>query len=290
MALATPADARKAARHNELLTNTAGIAPDHVQANLIVLPKQYAADFRNLCALNPIACPLLAESLHPGAWHAVKSHLPSVHGSAILPEGSDIRRDLPGYMVYSDGDLARSHCTDVTADWSEDHIAFLIGCSYSFEGSLTAAGLEPRHVSIGSNVPMYRTQKPLSPSGVFSGSSYVVSMRPYRPQDRELVRATTAPYRYAHGGPVAFGWAALEELGIKDIDKPEWGDPPVTADGRPFGEILGSESEEPVFWACGVTPQNAVMDAALEGVVIGHAPGHMLILDCDHSVVREEGT
>lgn len=287
MNLSTPAEARAAARQKQLRTNTAGIAPNYVQANLIILPKQYAEDFRNLCALNPIPCPLLAESFFPGAWDAVKSHIPGVHGNAILPKGSDIRQDLPRYMVYNDGKLIRSHCTDVIVDWLEDHIAFLIGCSYSFESSLTAAGLQPRHISIGSNVPMYRTTKPLLSSGVFKNGSYVVSMRPYRPRDRDLVRATTDPYRYAHGGPIAFGWAAIEELGIADIDKPEWGDPPVAANGKRFGEMLGSDVEEPVFWACGVTPQDAVMKAELQGTAIGHAPGHMLILDCDHAAVKE---
>lgn len=64
------------------------------------------------------------------------------------------------------------------------------------------------------------------------------------------------------------GWKALEKLGITDIAKPEWGDEPVLRDG-----------EVPVFWACGVTPQLAVMTSGVEGVVLGHGPGKMVCLD-----------
>jgi uncharacterized protein YcsI (UPF0317 family) len=124
---------------------------------------------------------------------------------------------------------------------------------------------------------MYRTNIPLCPAGVFTGATYVVSMRPYKKTEIETVRDVTRPYVATHGEPIAWGWDAVERLGIKDINVPEWGDATLTLDGRPL--IEGDGEVVPVFWGCGVTPQEAVMRANLKGMVMGHAPGHMLVLD-----------
>jgi uncharacterized protein YcsI (UPF0317 family) len=56
-------------------------------------------------------------------------------------------------------------------------------------------------------------------------------------------------------------------IGIKDIQKADFGDAPEIRDG-----------EVPVFWACGVTPQMALQRAKPD-LVITHAPGHMFITD-----------
>lgn len=125
---------------------------------------------------------------------------------------------------------------------------------------------------------MYRTTMPLCPAGVFTDGTYVVSMRPYCVDEVHAVRDVTRPYVMTHGEPIAWGWDAVEQLGICDIDRPEWGDAPLTDDGLPLG--VGAEKDiVPVFWGCGVTPQEAVMRAELPGVVMAHAPGHMLIMD-----------
>ncbi|KAI1761333.1 DUF1445-domain-containing protein [Hypoxylon sp. FL1150] len=259
--------------------NTSGLAPTHLQANLIILPSRYASDFRQLCARNPVPCPLIAESSGPGRWDAVRSYLPGVDGSKMLAD-VDIRRDAPKYNVYVSSKLVKRDCSDVVADWTGDHVAFLIGCSFSFETSLAAAGLTPLHTVMGRNVPMYRTSLPLCPAGVFTGSTYVVSMRAYRQNEIDTVRRITRSYAATHGEPIAWGWEALKTLGIDDIDAPQWGDSPLTRDGRPLGRLGGSDDLVPVFWGCGVTPQEAVMRAGLEGTVMGHSPGHMLLLDC----------
>ncbi|KAF7563799.1 hypothetical protein G7046_g306 [Stylonectria norvegica] len=273
-------DARNAARNNTYTGQTSGLAPGHLQANLIVLPSRYAVDFRGLCARNPVPCPLIAESIAVGRYDAVKSWIQGLKGQQLLADGCDLRRDIPRFMVYKDSVLEKALCSDITAEWTEDHVAFLIGCSYSFESELVAAGLPPRHGVLNRNVPMYRTSIPLCPSGVFTGSTFVVSLRPYQKKDLNQVRAITSKYGNTHGGPIAWGWEALETLGIEDVDKPEWGDPPLTIDGRRLGELRAEESDEiPVFWGCGVTPQEAVMRAGLKGTAMAHAPGHMLVLD-----------
>ena len=288
--LQTAIDVRLASRAGALTTPTAGLAPSYIQANLIVLPEKYAADFRLLCARNPVPCPLLAESASPGAFDRLLSHVRTGGADAAVPLATDIdlRRDAPRYRLYKDGKLDTSRGREpleVTAQWEADHVGFLIGCSFSFERALAEAGLAPLHATQGRNVPMYRTSLPLCPAGVFTGSTYVVSMRAYRAADVERVRDVTRAYVATHGEPIAWGFESIASLGINDITRPEWGDPPLGPDGQtPFGWDDGDELV-PVFWGCGVTPQEAVMRANLQGSVIGHAPGHMIVLDAqEHDV------
>ncbi|GAA6042416.1 hypothetical protein JCM8097_008442 [Rhodosporidiobolus ruineniae] len=254
----TPAEIRLACRNGTWTEpSTAGFAPGHVQANLIILPSKYAADFRNLCARNPVPCPLLGET-KPGD--------PTV--PAHLAKDADIRTDAPRYTVYKAGKLVDSK-DNLVDEWKEDSVGFFIGCSYSFEAALTAAGLTPRQIELGRNVPMYKTTVPLCSAGALSGRM-VVSMRPYPAHLVDLARSTTRPFVKAHGEPVAWGWEGMKALGIDDPtgEKPDFGD---------ASEIR--EGEVPVYWACGVTPQLAVMDSKLPDLVLGHAPGHMLVLD-----------
>lgn len=271
---------RLAARSCSYTSQTSGAAPTFVQANLIVLPSRYASDFRLLCRRNPVPCPLLAESNSIGRWDQLQSWIDGLTGDQIA-KNLDLRKDFPKYMVYQDGVLTKSHCLDVEADWTDDHVGFLIGCSYSFESALADEGLVPAHISNGRNVPMYRTNIPLCPAGSFNRSTYVVSMRPYRRKDIPRVQKITRRYVATHGEPIDWGWDAVARLGIKDISKPEYGEAPVSPDGSSFVQGDGSEGEElvPVFWGCGVTPQEAVRVAGVEGTVMGHAPGHMLVLD-----------
>jgi len=297
---------RLASRFGSLASPTAGLAPGLIQANLIVLPSAYASDFRNLCARNPVPCPLLAESSAPGRFDSFKSYIPGVPDNELFfasDDGGplvDIRTDIPRYNIYHSGKLLESGCTDTLAYWDRDKsVAFLIGCSFSFETALAEAGLKPRHIERGLNVPMYRTNIPLCPAGVFQGSTYVVSMRPYKKKDVEKVRNITRAFGMTHGEPIDWGWDAVSRLGIKDLDIVDWGHGPVTADGRHFGKAMedrgridsavkdDNNEEVPVFWGCGVTPQEAILRAGdrIAGPVIGHMPGHMLLLD-----VRDEKT
>lgn len=287
----SPSSIRAAARAQVLTSPTTGLAPSHIQANLLVLPSCYAKDFRQLCERNPVPCPLLAESSSPGRHDSFISHIPGVEDGELFIGNVDIRTDIPRYNIYDRGSLVESGCTDVKNVWTDDSVAFLIGCSFSFEAALTEAGLIPRHIEKGRNVPMYRTNIPLNPSGVFQGSTYIVSMRPYKRRDIEQVRDITRPFIRTHGEPIGWGWDAVDRLGIRNIDVPEFGDATLTTDGRFFGEarnaklskLAGEDEDEevPVFWGCGVTPQEAVMKAGkkIKGKLIGHKPGHMLVLD-----------
>ena len=220
------------------------------QANLIALPRDWAWDMLLYAQRNPKPCPVLDVS-DPGS------------PATVLADGADLRTDLPLYRIWRDCRLVEE-VPDATAAWRDDLVAFLIGCSFSFEASMIAAGMEVRHISAGSNVPMFRTSQACRPAGRLHGE-LVVSMRPI-PAER-VADAVTVSGRFpaVHGAPVHIGDPA--GLGIADLGKPDFGDP---VEIRP-GEI-------PVFWACGVTPQAAVM-ASQVPYAITHAPGHMFVTD-----------
>ena len=157
---------------------------------------------------------------------------------------------------------------DVTDLWRDDLVAFLIGCSFTFEAALLEANVPVRHIELGCNVPMYRTSIPCREAGRLSGP-LVVSMRPVPASLVATAVRVTSRYPAVHGAPVHVGDPA--ELGITDLDAPDFGDP---VEVRP-GEV-------PVFWACGVTPQAAIMQSR-PPFAIGHAPGHMAITDARDS-------
>jgi uncharacterized protein YcsI (UPF0317 family) len=221
--------ARLLCRQNKL-TNTAGIAPGYLQANLLVLPAKYADDFHDLCLRNPVPCPLLGMTANPGDPSTIQP-------SKCIQSGNfDIRTDFPKYRVYSAGKFIESR-RDLLDVWGEDHVGFLIGCSFSFEDALAAAGLPPRHQKTGTIVAMYRSNIPLLPAGVFTGANCIVSMRPYHPDQIETVRNITRAYRLTHGEPVAWGWDGAKQLGIVDVGRPDFGEPQSFEEG-----------EVPVFW------------------------------------------
>jgi uncharacterized protein YcsI (UPF0317 family) len=243
-----PAEARARFRAG-LAVPTAGWCPGYTQANLVVVPQDLAYDMLLFAQRNPKPCPVLDVS-DPGAT------------STPLFDG-DLRTDLPAYRVYVDGESA-GDVTDVTGHWRDDLVAFLIGCSFTFEDALIAVGVPVRHVEQARNVPMYRTDRPCRPAGSLGGP-LVVSMRPVPAELVATAVRVTARYPAVHGAPVHVGDPAA--LGIADLDRPEYGDPVEVRAG-----------ELPVFWACGVTPQAAVA-ASRPPLAITHAPGHMAITD-----------
>jgi uncharacterized protein YcsI (UPF0317 family) len=242
---------RLAARSGELTGQTSGLAMGYVQANLVVLPRDWAYDFLLFCQRNPKPCPLLDVT-------EVGDPRP-----ARIAADADVRTDISQYRVFRNGELI-DEPADIRKHWRDDLVAFLIGCSFTFENALLAAGVPVRHIELNRNVPMYRTNRPCRPAGRFHGP-LVVSMRPMTVE--QTIRATTVCARFprAHGTPVHVGDPAA--LGIADIGKPDYGDPPEIRPG-----------EAPLFWACGVTPQAVVMQSK-PPLVITHKPGHMFLTD-----------
>ena len=255
------ADARARIRIGEHTGPTSGLAPGFAQANLVVLPADDALDFARFCVRNPKPCPVLdvtdAGSPSPTAFS----------------RDADLRTDLPRYRVFSKGVLV-DEPTNVSRYWRDDLVSFLLGCSFTFEFALSAAGLPLAHQRQGVNVPMYVTDRRCLGAGPFEGP-LVVSMRPFVPDDIPRAVEISSRFPAMHGGPVHIGDPAV--LGITDLSTPEFGDPVTIEPG-----------EVPVFWACGVTPQ-AVVIAARPSLAIFHAPGHMFITDRPHAQYDSRG-
>jgi uncharacterized protein YcsI (UPF0317 family) len=243
--------ARLAARSGALTGQTAGVAPGYVQGNLAILPAALAGDFLRFCQLNPKPCPLLASSA------------PGDHRLPTLGEDLDIRTDLPRYRVFRHGEVV-DEPADIRAHWRDDLVAFVLGCSFSFEEALVDAGIELRHITLNATVPMYRTSIATAPAGPFHGPM-VVSMRPMKPAEAIRAIQITTRFPAVHGAPVHIGKPEL--IGIADIGKPDWGD-----------AVPVHDDEIPVFWACGVTPQSVVATAKPD-FCITHYPGSMLVTD-----------
>lgn len=246
----TPAQVRAAIRRGEIDFPTAGMCAGYAQANLVILPPEYAADFEEYTRLNPFPCPVL---------EIVKGS-PLTHA---MGEGASLVTDIPRYRVYENGVFTKE-LTDASAYWKEGCVGFLIGCSFSFEEALLAAGIPVRHIEQGCNVPMFKTSIATQKAGPFEGPM-VCSMRPMTPEQAQRAYEITAAMPNVHGAPVQIGHP--EAIGVADVMKPDYGDP-----------VEIREGEIPVFWPCGVTPQAAVENAK-PPIVITHAPGHMFITD-----------
>lgn len=246
-----PLGVRRAAREGNLTGPTSGLASGYVQVNLVILPETQAAGFLRFCQANPKPCPLIAVS-EPGA-----------RVCTLLGRDIDIARDVPAYLIYRHGKISDTR-TDIAEDWRDDLVTFALGCSFTFEHALISVGLRVRHIDEARNVPMYKTSVPLISAGGFSGN-LVVSMRPFLAADAIRAIQLTTRYPQVHGSPVHLGNPSL--IGISDLGRPDYGD-----------SVSVGEDEIPVFWACGVTPQQVLIDSGIE-FAITHSPGHMLVTD-----------
>ncbi|MBQ4833653.1 putative hydro-lyase [Pseudoalteromonas sp. MMG010] len=257
--LTTPYSIRMMIRNEDYTGKTSGFVPGMIQANLIVLPQQYALEFLQFCQANRQSCPVLASS--------------KVAGATDLPEhvafDLDLRSDLSGYRVFKHGQLF-NEVANVKDIWRDDYISFALASSLSFEESIRNAGIEVRNITELKNAPMYLTNIPCEAVGKFA-SNLVVSMRPMKPAD--AIRAIQICCRYPdmHGVPIHFGNPA--DIGIKNINRPTFGDP-----------VTIKEGEVPVFWASSATAEVAMMNARIDSTIT-QRPGHMLITDIKNSDV-----
>ena len=246
----SPSRLRDKIRNQKWTKTTTGAAPGYVQANMVILPQEAAFQFLLFCVRNPKPCPIL-DVLEPGGVEPK------------IAAGADIRTDLPSYRIFEQGKL-KAVVKNITACFHEEMVSFLVGCSFSFENALMAAGLPIRNIEEEKIVSMYITNRTCRPAGPFS-TPMVVSMRPMKPEQAVRAVQITTRFHLTHGAPIHMG--SPEEIGIKDLNCPDFGDA-VTI--RP-GEI-------PVFWACGVTAIMAATSAPLP-LVITHDPGHMFVSD-----------
>ena len=239
-----PREIRADIRRGKLTGVTAGLGAGHVQANLAVLPRDYAYDFLLFCQRNPRPCPLI-EVTDVGSPEPV----------GVAP-GADLRTDMPRYRIYKDGVLA-DEVTDATPYWRDDLVAFLLGCSFTFEWALLEAGIPLRHVEQGKQrgdvedvdrVPAGR-RLPRADGRLDAA----------HPAPDSSSKAVTASARFpgAHGAPIHIGDPAPSAS--RTSRRPDWGD----------AQAVRAPGDVPVFWACGVTPQAVAL--ASQAAVHAHA-------------------
>jgi len=257
----TPTDLRQLIRINQHDGVTSGLCQGYVQCNLVILPQAWAEQFTLFCRANPKPCPLIAIS---------KVGDPHI---AELGQDLDIRTDISSYRLFEDGQLTRE-MSDISHLWNDDLVSFLIGCSFSFEEALIAEGLDVRNISEQRNVPMYRTNIDCTAAGPFKGKM-VVSMRPFNDADAKEAIKITGRFPSVHGAPVHVGDPKI--IGINNINQPDYGD-----------AVTINSDEQPIFWACGVTPQVALQQAK-PPFCITHSPGCMLITDLLNSSFEQPG-
>lgn len=254
----SPKEVRELIRHGKIDCQTSGMCQGYAQANLCVLPYSDAYDFLLFTQRNPKSCPIL--EVGDVGDRLIKT----------VANNADVATDIPKYRVYKDGVLIeeRKFIDDI---WRDDFVYFLIGCSFSFEAELLSSDIPVRHIEEGSNVPMFITNIDCEPAGKFHGK-LVVSMRPIPSSLVAKASAVTAQMPRVHGAPIHVGNPDM--IGIKDITKPDFGDP-----------VTIKEGEIPVFWCCGVTPQSVVMSSKPK-IAITHAPGHMFITDVKNTLLK----
>jgi len=241
---------RKKIAKDEFAKPTAGYCEGHVQANMFVIPKKYASSFEEFAKKNSKAMPLL--EVVRDSYH-----------TKVLANGANLLNELPLYNIIENGKVVKQ-VTNIQEYYDEDLVFFLIGCSFTFETSLLKSGIDLRHVDKGVNVSMYSTNIKLNPVDIWRGDM-VVSMRPIQKQRVADACVVTSHFPNMHGTPIQVGYP--EMIGIKDITKPEYGD-----------SVEIKKDEIPLFWPCGVTPQNVLRDVKLP-FAITHAPGHMFVSD-----------
>jgi uncharacterized protein YcsI (UPF0317 family) len=247
----TLAEVRAEIRAGRYTAHTAGLGRGSLQANLVIMPEEFAFDFMRYCQRNPKPCPITGVS-------DTGNPMMFTMGNDI-----DIRTDVPAYNIYRNGQLDLS-VTSISEIWRDDFVVFTLGCSFTFEHALLNAGINLWHIDNDRTVPMFRSNIETTQAGPFSGKM-VVSMRSVCEERVDEVIQISRRFPLAHGAPVHVGDPGT--IGITDLSSPDWGDP------APVGA-----NEVPVFWACGVTPQVAIKAAQLP-ICITHKPGCMLITD-----------
>ena len=155
-----PQEVKKLIREGKIDFQTSGMCAGYAQANLCILPKDYAFDFLLFCMRNPKPCPILEVG-----------DVGSREFKAMASEG-DVCTDFPKYRIWKNGVLEKE-VTDISEYWQDDFVYFLIGCSFSFESEMLEADIPVRHIEENVNVPMFNTNIELASAGAFHGNMVV---------------------------------------------------------------------------------------------------------------------
>ncbi|XP_003787035.1 D-glutamate cyclase, mitochondrial isoform X1 [Otolemur garnettii] len=215
------------------IRNTSSMPGGLWPASMVVLPNSLAPAFERFCQANSGPLPLLGQS-KPEKWISPAQN-------AV----SDTRISCPQFQKYEFGTCTGSLTS--LAEHSEqlkDMVAFLLDCSFSLEGTMEKVGLPGRDPAGPGHIGAYKTTVPCVTHAGFS-CPLVVTVRAV-PEDKlgKLVQASCS-LGGERGQPIHIGDPGL--LGIKELSKPDYGDPVVCQPG-----------DVPVFWPSQLTSIGAV--------------------------------
>ncbi len=247
-----PQDIRKLISEDRLRIGTAGLCPGFVQASLTVLDGEYAKEFEDFASKNEKVCPIMEKT-------------DGTPFTTITANHANILKDVAGYYIWVDGKIVNV-VPDASDYWQEGMTGYITGSSLSFDKILIDAGIGMRHITLGSNIPLYKTNIATTPSakGRFAGP-VIVTMRPINRNLVDKAVEITSRFPYMHGAPIHVGDPAI--LGIDSINEPDWGDP-----------VYFAEGDVPVFWISGITIQSAISASGVP-FAITQAVGYNFITD-----------
>ncbi|KAF6129671.1 D-glutamate cyclase [Phyllostomus discolor] len=223
-------------------------------AGVVLLHKSLAPDFEKFCQTNSGPLPLLGRS-EPGGW-----------ASPALGAVPDARTDRPQFHKYEFGACTGSLTSlEGHSEQLKDMVTFFLDCSFSVEGALEKGGLPRRdpagHGHLGA---AYKTAVPCVTVAGFS-CPLVVTMRPIPKDELERLVQASCSTAGVQAQPVHIGDPEL--LGIKDLSKPDYGDPEVCQPG-----------DVPVFWPSPLTSLEAVSSCKTP-LAFTSAPGCAVMTD-----------
>lgn len=257
-----PKEFRHLVRNGDFVGVTEECCRGYVQANLAIVPKELAFEFILFCQRNPRPCPIL-DVTEPG------DPCPKL----VAPD-ADLRTDVPRYRVYENGELVNEP-TEISSYWRDDLVAFLMGCSHSFQWALRAANIKYR------NLGAYTSNINCAPAGRFHGRMIVSGRLVKGAHDAIRAAQITSRHLHSHGPPVHIGDPSI--IGI-DLYNPD-----VLNEAVELARDIGKDSssiviapQEPdeiaMFWGCGITPQRVAIESKIP-FMITHHPGNMFITD-----------
>ena len=123
----SPAEVRGLIRQGVIDFPTAGMCRGYAQANLVILPPEYAADFEEFTKKNPFPCPVLE----------IIKGTPETHA---MGEGGNICSDIPRYRIYENGVFTKE-ITDASEYWKVASLFFKIGQVPKFERSVSCGSI-----------------------------------------------------------------------------------------------------------------------------------------------------
>lgn len=234
-------------------TGTEYYCRGYSQHSLHIVPVDYAFEFLVFCLRNPRAC-YVADVCDVGSPHP-----------PFLGPDADVRTDCHRYRVYKDGVIV-DEPPDIMKYWRDDLVAFLLNCSFGFEGVM-----RDKHVN-WRTMGAFTSNIPYVPSGRFRSGNLIVTARLF-PTSLDAVRAIqiTSQLPVSHGYPIHIGDPA--EIGIDLLHPDRWN--PYPPDAPPLPQ---QPNEICMFWACAMTPENAIK-AAKPPLAITNYPIRMFVSD-----------